>query len=211
MITTTHVTPTTLGEFVNFPELILLVTRTLDFRQTHTRALRASSRLLRAGITTGTLKNKVRVARPVLLPSGAFRLHSRGGLHTIDVAVPALTRQVFPEGSDTQYGPVLLVRLNNVAYTARAWEGTHVVDGEAWWPPAQDWMNTGLANRLFLPETTILQDLAGGAWISRVDLDSAFYGTHHRCTIVHLTLHKSFVMVDGGEFKLQLVCDPTVV
>ncbi len=131
----------------------------------------------------------------VLLPSGAFRLHSR-------MDVPTLTRQLFTEWSSTPYGPVLLVRLNNVAYTARAWEGTHVINGEALLPPAKDWMNTGLANRLFLPETTILQSLAGGAWISHVDLDTAFYGTHRRCAIVHLTLHNSHVMVDGGEFSV---------
>ncbi len=207
------VTPTTLGDiFSHQKELISHIEKFLN--PLHTTRLRAVSKTLHANLPMRALKAKAQeilasCTHAVQLPSGAYRLHSRFGEHTMDVTVPILTTLMFPElFYPSQYGPSLHMRLDGVEYVARAWPGTDVTNGWNLWQRAQDFTTTGEADQLFLPGSTILQELAGGAWISRVNHDVVYFGSNLTCTIVHLTLHKSYVMVDGGVFKLQLVCTP---
>jgi hypothetical protein len=206
------VTPTTLGDiFSHQKELISLIEKFLN--PLHTTRLRAVSKLLHANFPAKAHEAKgkeilARCTRAVQLPNGAYRLHSRFGEHTMHVAVPMLTTLMFPELFYPSYGPPLHMRLDGAEYVARAWPGTDVTDGRTLWPNAQDLTATGESDQLFLPGSTILQELAGGAWISRVNHDVVYFGSNLTCTTVHLTLHKSYVMVDGGAFKLQLICTP---
>jgi hypothetical protein len=210
---------TTLGDIFNHQkELISLIEKFLN--PLHTTRLRAVSKTLHANLPMKALEAKAQeilatCTRAVQLPSGAHRLHSRFGEHTMDAALPLFTMLMFPELAYTrngpQYGPPLHVRLDGVEYIARVWPNTDVADGRTLWPSTQDLhvTTTDESNRLFRISSTILQELAGGAWISRVNHNVAYYGTPNlTCTTIHLTLHKSYVMVDGGAFKLQLVCTP---
>ncbi len=132
----------------------------------------------------------------------------------MDAALPLFTMLMFPELAYTRNGGLPLhVRLDGVEYIARVWQNTDVADGRrTLWPNARDLYVTCTddeSNRLFRTNSTILQELAGGAWISRVNHNVAYFGHPDlTCTTIHLTLHKSYVMVDGGAFKLQLVCTP---
>ncbi len=215
-------TPTTLGDIFNHQkELISHIEKFLN--PLHTTRLRAVSKILHENLPMKALEAKAkeileRCTRAVQLPSGAHRLHSRFGEHTMDAALPRFTMHMFPELAYTQrvpqYGPPLHVRLDGVEYIARVWPNTDVTDGRTLWPRVQDFHVTSAddSKRLFRTNSTILQELAGGAWISRVNHNVAYFGHPNlTCTTVHLTLHKSYVMVDGGAFKLQLICTPTGV
>ena len=197
--------PAVLGAIFNFKELVPLITRSLNPIQT--KHLRESSKLLRASITTEELKAKeqetlARYTRAVQLPSGAFRLTSRFGTHTMDVVAP-LTDLVY-DG----LGPVILhMRLDGVAYVAKAMTGVNMTDGTALWPSNQELTSLSGSNPLFRPGSNILQRFPGGVWISRVDHAVRIFGINTSCTTVHLTLDRNH----GRQFKLQLVCIPFAV
>ena len=212
----------TTSTFMHCIEIINIIVKTLDPR--HTQNLRSSSKQFAAIFTPNILKQNVQdaIARYTIaarLPNGALCLHSSLGVHTLSVVTSPISDFIFRDLRRLPYGPelerahnpMLLVRLNGDAYVARAWAGNNRVDGQAPWPHAQDFMVFGKTHELFLPESTLLQKLAGGAWISRVNHNVVWEGSNHTCTTIHLTLHKSYVVVSGGEFKLQLACIPLPV
>jgi hypothetical protein len=146
------------------------------------------------------------IPRVEVLQSGAFQLRSPDGKHTLVATVSTIVAQFFTDLRMDPFNPMLVINLDGAPYVARVRPGNN----PAQWAPAQDFVRTGFASGLFRLNATILQKLAGGAWISRVDHNVPWRGTNHPSThtTVHLVLDKTFVVVDGGKYNLQLVCVP---
>ena len=212
MITTAAEKPTDLGAIFSCRGLIPLIGKSLT--PIHMKLIRSSSKLLHESITAKEMDHNMnethaRYARAVQLPSGAFRLRSRFGTHTMDVTSPRIMTTIFPYLVHFGHGTAMLhMRLNGVAYIARPWAGVNVTNNTPLWPPNQNFMPLSESNPLFRPGSNILQVFAGGAWISRVNHDVAIFETTASCTTVHLTLHQKHVAANLGQRKLQLVCTP---
>ena len=110
---------------------------------------------------------------------------------------------------------MLLLRIDGAPYIARAWFGNNTATGPAPWNRAQDFLCVGRQSDigLFRPDSTILQNLMGGAWISRLTHNVPWRNTDCTSTSVQLVLDETFVITDrpdraAGTFHLQLVCAP---
>jgi hypothetical protein len=142
-------------------------------------------------------------AHAVLLPNGAFRLNSRFGRHTADIrAIPGMQPLMIEANhmNPTGQNPVVSMRLNGVTYMGRPWGGGG---------GGRDFMVTGETGRLFQSNETILQDLAGGVWISELNSNANFFGNG---TMVHttlrLTLDRGNTPNSPGQHQLLVVFTP---
>ena len=153
--------------------------------------------------------------RAELLPSGAFRLRTLDGRHTLLATSTPLAARLIPDCEHQAESPMLLLRIDGAPYIARAWFGNNTATGPAPWNRAQDFLCVGRQSDigLFRPDSTILQNLMGGAWISRLTHDVPWRNTDRTSTSVQLVLDETFVITDrpdraAGTFHLQLVCAP---
>jgi hypothetical protein len=209
---------TTLSSIMCCSDTALLIAQALEIH--HMRMLGSASKLLHETTTSGVLKEHeqkmmVRNTQAELLPNGAHRLRSPLGMHTLDVAVSHTICLIFPDFRKEPYGPqvsgtfnpTLLMTLDSNPYIARIWADDQLI-GTVPWPPMHDATTLRTANRLFHPESTILQNLLGGAWISTVNHGVAMNGPHRTCTIVHAIIDNTFVAAEGKRLHLRLICAP---
>ena len=142
-----------------------------------------------------------RYTRAVLLPNGAFRLHSRFGVHTVEIrAIPGMNQLMVEANyvNPLRSNPVLSMRLNGVVYIGRPWGAGG----------GRDFSLTGEPMTMFMSNATALQNLAGGVWITNLDTRADFFGDGTLYTVLQLTLDRGNTPTFPGPYRMQLVFTP---
>jgi hypothetical protein len=184
-------------------DLLSAVSSNLDPR--HLGNLRLVCKQLAGSIDAAVQAKSVqdalaKYARAVLLPNGAYLLHSRFGVRAVEIrAIPGMQQLMVEANHMNPYGsnPVVSMRLNGASYIGRPWSGT-----------GRDYLMIGNSSTMFSSTATELQGLAGGAWISHLDTSNNFFGDGRLYTVVRLTLDRGNTPSFSGRYQLQLVFTP---
>ncbi len=185
-------------------DLLSAVSSNLDPR--HLGNLRLVCKQLAGSIDAAVQAKSVqdavaKYAHAVLLPNGAYLLHSRFGVRAVEIrAIPGM-QQLMVEANHINphwSNPIVSMKLNGLTYIGRQWS-----------VPGRDFSVTRDQRIVFLSTATVLQTLAGGAWISHLDTSNNFFGDGTLYTVVRLTLDRGNTLVFPGQYQLQLVCTPT--
>jgi hypothetical protein len=135
--------------------------------------------------------------RPLLLSNGAFRFHTLDGQMSADIRSISGVRRLMRHTSDEDepLNRPLLSMLNN---------GNRYV-GREWGNGGRSFAALSESDSMFLPESTVLLDLPGGAWLSKLqhDVDNFYDGTLF--TVLELTLDRGEQVEHGGLFSLRLL------
>ena len=182
-------------------DMLPIVATNLDPR--HLGSLRLVCKQLAGSINSAVQAKSVqdaiaRYTRAVLLPNGSYQLHSRFGVHTMEIrAIPGMhqlmveANYVNPRGSN----PVLSMKLNGVAFIGRPWGAGG----------GRDFSLTGEQMTMFMSNATALQNLAGGVWITNLDTRANFFGDGTLYTVIQLTLDRGNIPTFPGQYRMQLV------
>jgi hypothetical protein len=201
---TSFVAPTAVQRFLAAKDLISIFATNLDPH--HLGSLRLVCKQLAGSINAAVQAKSVQDAvakytRAVLLSNGAYLLHSRFGARAVEIcAIPGVHQLMSQPNliNPNWSNPIVSMRLNGVTYIGRQWT-----------VPGRDFSITGDHRIMFSSTATVLQTLAGGAWISHLDTSNNFFGDGTLHTVVWLTLDRGNTLVFPGQYQLQLVCTPT--
>lgn len=194
-----------LSDTIILKDHFLLVANNLDPR--HLGSLRLVCKQLAEFIDPALRDKSLQEAiskykRAVLLPNGAYRLHSPLGVHTVDIhTIPGMRSLVveallFRDPEDKSFVSMMH---NGKKYIGRPWPlGTQ----------ERDFLETKDTRRVFSSNATVLQDLAGGVWISNLNTNACFNGDITLNTVLQLTLDRGDTPTFPGQYKLQIVFTP---
>ena len=143
----------------------------------------------------GHVQSDANTKRPLLLSNGAFRFRTLDGHLTADIRSISSVRRLMMEYRD---GPVHRPLLS-MLYNGDKYVGRECGNG------GRSFAALSESDSMFLPESTVLLDLAGGAWLSKLqhDVDNFYDGTLF--TVLELTLDRGEQVEHGGLFSLRLL------
>jgi hypothetical protein len=135
--------------------------------------------------------------RPLLLSNGAFRFHTLDGQMSADIrsisGADRLMSDYYEEG-DYLCRPLLSMLYNGDMYVGREWGNG-----------GRNFFALSESDGMFLPESTVLLDLAGGAWLSKLQHNVDNFYDGNLFTVLELTLDRGEEVEHGGVFSLRLL------
>lgn len=135
--------------------------------------------------------------RPLLLSNGAFRFHTLDGQMSADIrsisGADRLMSDYYEEG-DYLCRPLLSMLYHGDMYVGREWGNG-----------GRNFFALSESDRMFLPESTVLLDLAGGAWLSKLQHNVDNFYDGNLFTVLELTLDRGEEVEHGGVFSLRLL------
>ena len=138
--------------------------------------------------------------RAMLLSNGAFRFNTLNGEMSVDICSISGVYTIMMCYLDefTVHRPLISMLYNGKVYVGREWGDGSVRSFTAF----------SESDNMFLPDSTVLHDLAGGVWISRLqhNVDKFHDGTLF--TLLELTIDRGEHAEHGGEFRMQFLFTP---
>jgi hypothetical protein len=135
--------------------------------------------------------------RPLLLSNGAFRFHTLDGQMSADIrSIPGAPRLMsnYHDEDDYLSRPLLSMLYNGDRYVGREWGNG-----------GRSFAALSESDGMFLPESTVLLDLAGGAWLSKLQHNVDNFHDGNLFTVLELTLDRGEQVEHGGVFSLRLL------
>ena len=130
----------------------------------------------------------------LLLSNGAFRFNTLDGQMSVDIRSISDVRRLMMCCYSEDTSPLISMLYNGDMYI-----------GKEWGNGGRSFAAFSESNDMFLPGSTVFQDLAGGVWISKLqhNVDNFYDGTLF--TVLELKLDRGEQVQHGGEFCLRLL------